>query len=197
MAGKVYSFDGVVPVIDPTAFVHPTAVMIGDVRIGPHCYIGPGVSLRGDFSAVILGEGCNVQDNAVLHGTPHLDTVVEAGGHIGHGAVVHACHVGPNVLIGVNAAVFDGAVIGECAIVAALSFVRAGFEVPPRTLVAGAPAKVVRPLTDADIARKSLGTEAYRRLARYSRETIVECQPLAEPEPGRRQVDLSTFWPMD
>ncbi len=191
----VYAFEGVVPVVHPTTFIHPTAVLIGDVRIGPGCYIGPGVSLRGDFSAVVVGAGCNIQDNAVLHGTPGLDTVLDDDAHIGHGAVVHGCHVGRNALVGINAAVFDDATVGECAIVAAMSFVPAGFVVPARHLAAGVPAKVVRELKEAEIARKHVGTVAYQRLAARCHLTHQPCTPLAEPEPGRRPVDLTRFWP--
>jgi phenylacetic acid degradation protein len=193
----IYQFEGVVPVIDPTTFVHPAATIIGDVRIGARCYIGPGACLRGDFSAVVVGIGCNIQENAVLHGTPGQDTVLEDDAHIGHGAVVHACRVGRNALIGINAAVFDGAVIGESAIVAAMSFVPAGFVLPPGHLAAGVPARVLRPLGDDEIAKKSRGTLAYQRLAGCCQASLRPCVPLAEAEPGRRRVDLGAFWPTE
>jgi phenylacetic acid degradation protein len=187
----------VTPVVAPSAFVHPTAVLIGDVRIGPNCYIGPGASLRGDFSAVVLGAGCNVQDNAVLHGTPDLDTLIDADGHIAHGAVVHSCRIGRNALIGVNAVVFDRAIIGEDSFVAAMAFVPAGFILPPRHLAAGVPARVIRPLGDAEIATKAKGTLAYQRLAARCHLSEHPATALTEPEPGRRTVDISTFWPGD
>jgi phenylacetic acid degradation protein len=109
--------------------------------------------------------------------------------------VVHACRIGRNALIGVNATVFDGAVIGECSIVAALSFVKANFVVPPRHLAAGVPAKIVRPLQDAEIAKKTTGTMAYRLLARRCLETLHPCLPLAAAEDGRRRIDVSSYWP--
>ena len=137
------------PVVDPTAFVHPTAVLIGDVRVGPGCYVGPCASLRGDFGRLVLEAGVNVQDTCVLHGFPGTDTVVEADGHIGHGAVLHGCVVRRDALVGMNAVVMDEAEVGEQAIVAACAFVRAGMKVPPRMLVAGVPGKVVRELTRA------------------------------------------------
>jgi len=193
----IFSFEGVVPVIHPSAFIHPTAAVIGDVRIGPDCYIGPGASLRGDFSAVVVGAGCNVQDNAVLHGTPYLDMVVEADGHIGHGAVIHSCRIGRNALIGINAVVFDGASIGDDSIVAAMAFVPSGFVLPPRHLAAGVPARVIRPLGDVEIAAKAKGTLAYQRLAGRCHLSLKPCAPLTEPEPGRRPVDITTFWPED
>ena len=151
---EVYAIDGVTPVVHPEAFVHPTAVLIGDVIVGAGVYVGPGASLRGDFGRLILGAGCNFQDNCVMHGFPGSDTVVEADGHIGHGAVLHGCVVKRNALVGMNAVVMDGAVIGESAFVAAMSFVKAGFAVPARSLVAGIPARLRRELTDEEIAWK-------------------------------------------
>ena len=106
---KVYAIDGVTPVVHPTAFVHPTAVLIGDVIIGPRCYVGPGACLRGDFGRLIMEEGSNLQDTCVVHGFPGSDTVIEVDGHIGHGAVIHGARVGRNALIGMNAVVMDGA----------------------------------------------------------------------------------------
>jgi phenylacetic acid degradation protein len=192
-----FEFEGVTPVIHPTAFIHDSAVVIGDVRIGRQCYIGPGVSLRGDFSAVVIGAGCNVQDNAVLHGTPGLDTWLDDDAHIGHGAVVHACRIGRNALIGINAVVFDGVTVGESAIVAAMSFVPSNFVVPPRHLATGVPAKLVRPLRDEEIAWKYKGTVAYQQLAACCHQSLRPCTPLAEAENDRRQIDIAAFWPSD
>lgn len=139
-----YSIEGVIPVVDPSAYVHPTAVLIGDVIVGPDCYVGPTACLRGDFGRIVLQRGANVQDTCVIHGFPGHDTVVEENGHIGHGAVLHSCTVRRDALVGMNAVVMDEAVVGEQAIVAACAFVRAGMQIPPRTLAAGLPAKVVR-----------------------------------------------------
>ena len=121
-----YSIEGVVPVIDPSAYVHPTAVLIGDVIVGPDCYVGPCAVLRGDFGRIVLERGANVQDTCVLHGFPARDTVVEENGHIGHGAVLHSCIVRRDALVGMNAVVMDEAEIGEAAIVAACAFVQIG-----------------------------------------------------------------------
>jgi len=180
-----YSFEGLVPVIDPTAFVHPTAVLIGDVIIGAGCYVGPGASLRGDFGRIILKAGSNVQDNCVMHSFPGQDAVVEENGHVGHGAILHGCVVGRDALIGMNAVVMDGAVIGEAAFVGAMSFVRAGFTVPPRSLVTGVPARIVRDLQDKEIAWKANGTREYQDLAERSRATSTECEPLRAVEADR------------
>src|SRR3954447_20062931 len=159
---QAYAIDGIVPVVDPSAYVHPTAVLIGDVIIGPRCYVGPAASLRGDFGRLVMHEGSNVQDCCVLHGFPGTDTVIEEDGHIGHGAILHGCIVRRNALVGMNAVVNDNAVVGESAVVAALAFVKAGMVVPPRTLVAGVPARIVRELTDGEVAWKSEGTASYQ-----------------------------------
>jgi phenylacetic acid degradation protein len=175
---RVYAIDGIVPVVDPTAFVHPTAVLIGDVIIGPDCYVGPCASLRGDFGRLILERGANLQDTCVMHGFPGTDTVVEEDGHIGHGAVLHGCRIGKNALVGMNAVIMDNAVIGESAIVAACAFVKAGVVIPPRSLAAGMPAKVIRPLSDEEIAWKSEGTQTYQDLTRRCLASMVETSPL-------------------
>ena len=114
-----YQIDGLTPVVHPDAYVHPSAVLIGDVIIGARCYIGPCACLRGDFDRLILHDGANVQDTCVLHGFSGADTVIEEDGHIGHGAVLHGCRIGRNALVGMNAVVMDNAVVGESAIVAA------------------------------------------------------------------------------
>jgi len=193
---RVYSIEGVIPVIHPTAFVHPTAVLIGDVIVGPGCYVGPCASLRGDFGRLILERGSNLQDNCTMHGFPGTDTVVGEDGHIGHGAVLHGCVIGRNAMIGMNAVVMDGAVIGESAMVAAMAFVKAGFEVPPRHLLAGVPGKLVRELSDQEIAWKAEGTREYQRLARRCLESLRECQPLAEAEPNRQRVQAGEVSPL-
>lgn len=193
---KVYSIDGVIPVVDPTAFVHPTAILIGDVIIGPGCYVGPAASLRGDFGRLILKAGANLQDTCVMHGFPGTDTVVEEDGHVGHGAVLHGCTVRRDALIGMNAVLMDGAVIGESAIVAAMAFVKAGFEVPARTLAAGIPARILRPVSDEEIAWKREGTADYQRLAIRSMKTMREVEPLREVEPDRPRTDSGASIPL-
>jgi phenylacetic acid degradation protein len=185
---KVYEIDGITPVVHPTAFVHPSAVLIGDVIVGAHCYVGPAACLRGDFGRIELEEGANVQDACVMHSYSDSDAVVERYGHIGHGAILHGCRIGGNALVGMNAVVMDGAFIGAESLVAAMSFVRAGMQVPPRSLVVGTPARVLRQLTDNEVADKTRKTEEYIALARRSRETMREVEALAAPEPGRRRI---------
>ncbi len=193
---KVYAIDGIVPVVDPSAYVHPSAVLIGDVIIGPDCYVGPCASLRGDFGRLILERGANIQDTCVMHGFPGTDTVVEEDGHIGHGAVLHGCRVRRNALVGMNAVIMDNAVVGEAAIVAASAFVKAGAEIPPRVLVAGTPAKVIRPLTDEEIRWKSEGTATYQDLTRRCLATMQETTPLAAVEPGRKRIHMPDVVPL-
>ena len=193
---QVYAIDGIVPVVHPSAFVHPTAVLIGDVIVGPRCYVGPVASLRGDFGRLTLCEGANLQDTCVMHGFPNTDTVVEEDGHIGHGAVLHGCRIGRNALIGMNAVVMDGSEVGPESIVAAMAFIKANTKVPPRSLVAGVPAKVIRAVTDDEIAWKSQGTATYQELAVRSLKTLRPVEPLAEVEPDRKRLDVSRFEPL-
>ncbi|WP_077003337.1 phenylacetic acid degradation protein PaaY [Variovorax sp. KK3] len=183
-----YALEGVVPVVDPSAYVHPTAVLIGDVIVGPDCYVGPCASLRGDFGRIVLERGSNVQDNCTIHGFPDQDTVIEEDGHIGHGAVLHSCIVRRDALVGMNAVVMDEAEIGACAIVAACAFVPAGMKVPARSLVAGIPAKVRRQLGDDEIAWKQEGTQTYQELTRRCLASMVEVQPLAAAEQDRPRL---------
>lgn len=180
-----YAIDGVRPVVDPSAFVHPTATVIGDVFIGPGCYVGPGAVLRGDFGRLVLEAGCNLQDTCVMHGFPGGETVVEENGHVGHGAVLHGCRVGRDALVGMNSVVMDEAVIGAGAILAAMSFVGAGSVVPAGALAVGSPARVKRQLTDSERRWKREGTRAYQDLARRSLDSLREVEPLRAAEPGR------------
>ncbi len=193
---RVYSIDGIIPVVDPTAYVHPSAVLIGDVIIGPNCYVGPCASLRGDFGRLILEAGANLQDTCVMHGFPGTDTVVEENGHIGHGAVLHGCRIGNNALIGMNAVIMDNALVGESSIVAASAFVKASQEIPARTLAAGVPAKVIRPLTEAEMTWKTDGTRTYQELTRRCLATLVETTPLSAVEANRKRIEMPDVVPL-
>lgn len=190
-----YEFESLRPVVDPTAFVHPSAVLIGDVIVGPGCLVGPCASLRGDIGRIILKAGCNVQDNCTVHCFPGKDVLIEEDGHVGHGAVLHSCTIRRNAIIGMNAIVMDDAVIGENSFVAAMAFVKAATIVPPRTLVAGIPAKPIRELSDDEIKWKSEGTAIYQQLARRYLATMKEIQPLREVEPNRPRVPFREYKP--
>lgn len=191
-----YAIEGVVPVVDPSAYVHPTAVLIGDVHVGPGCYVGPAACLRGDFGRVVLEAGSNVQDTCVIHGFPERDTVVRENGHIGHGAVLHSCVVGRDALVGMNAVVMDEAVVGERTIVAACAFVPAGMQIPDASLVAGVPARVKRPLTEQEIAWKREGTLTYQDLTRRCLATMEEVAPLARAEADRSRLKAPDVQPL-
>lgn len=162
---KVYSIDGITPVVHPSAYVHPSAVLIGDVIVGARAYIGPCACLRGDFGRIVIGEGANIQDTCVLHGFPGREMRVAADGHIGHGAVLHSCVIERDALVGINAVVNDNAVVGEASFVAAMSFVKADFVVPARSLAVGIPAKVLRALSKDEITWKREATRQYQALS--------------------------------
>ena len=188
---KVYEMDGVIPVIDPTSFVHPDAVIIGDVIIGPFCYIGPCACLRGDLGRIMIGAGVNIQDTCVIHSFPEVDVIVEENCHVGHGAILHGCTVRRNALIGMNSVVMDHALIGENSFVAAMSFVKSGMSVGANMLIGGVPAKEIRPLKEEEILWKTKGTMLYQRLAAHSIASMREAVPLESIEPDRRRVSYS------
>jgi len=125
-----------------------------------------------------------------------MDTIVEAGGHIGHGAVLHGCRTGRNVMVGMNAVIMDGAEIGESSIVGALAFVKANEKIPPCSLVIGVPGRVIRSLTEDEIAWKAKGTMVYQQLAERSARTMTPVEPLREVEPGRKRLGDLDFTPL-
>lgn len=190
---QVYAFEGVVPVVDPLSYVHPSAVLIGDVIIGPRCYVGGNAVLRGDFGRIEMKAESNLQDNCLVHSRPDFDCVLESRAHVGHGAIVHAAHIGFDALIGMQAVVLDRAEVGEQAIVAALSFVKAGAKVPARVLWAGLPGKVVRDLNATDIETKGRGTDLYVELAARCITGIKPTQALSAPEHDRARSRWPSF----
>jgi phenylacetic acid degradation protein len=193
---KVYSIDGITPVVHPSAFVHPSAVLIGDVIVGARAYIGPAACLRGDFGRIVVEEGANIQDTCMLHGFPGKDTVVGAEVTVGHGAVLHGCVLRRGALIGMNSVVNDNAEVGEDAVVAALAFIRAEARVPARSLVAGIPAKVLRELSAQEITWKKDNMHLYQQLARRSAETMREVEALTQVEPNRKRIDIPGAIPL-
>ena len=192
-----YGIDGITPVIDPSAYVHPSAVLIGDVIVGAGCYVGPCASLRADFGRIVLHAGANVQDSCVVHGFPFADTVVEEDGHIGHGAVLHACVVRRGALVGINAVVMDEAEIGEQAIVAACAFVRAGMKVPARWLASGMPARNQRALSDQEIAGKREGTLIYQNLTRRCLASMAQVHALSRDGAATAALPVPAGWVRD
>jgi phenylacetic acid degradation protein len=152
--------------------------------------------LRGDFGRILIGEGANVQETCVLHSFPGRDLIVGPMGHIGHGAVLHGCHLGENVLIGMNSVVMDEARIGRDCIVGALSFIKATSEFDPGQMIAGSPALVLRPLSQAEIDWKTRGTLVYQEVARRAANELVPAAPLEAPEAERRRVRVPEFDPL-
>ena len=193
---KVYSIDGITPVVHPEAYVHPTAVLIGDVIVAARAYIGPCACLRGDFGRILVEEGANIQDTCMLHGFPGKDTVVGAEVTVGHGAVLHGCVIRRGALVGMNCVVNDNAEVGEDAVVAALAFVRAEARIPARSLAAGIPAKVLRALSDQEVGWKRDNMQLYQQLAARSATTMQETEALTAVEPGRRRIDIPGSIPL-
>ncbi len=187
---KVYSIDGITPVVHPSAFVHPSAVLIGDVVVGARAYVGPCACLRGDFGRIVVEEGANIQDTCMMHGFAGKDTIAGAESTIGHGAVLHGCVVRRGALIGMNCVVNDNAEVGEDAMVAALAFVRAEARIPPRSLAAGIPARVLRPLSDEELRWKHENMLHYQALARRSATTMREVEALTELPPDRARFEM-------
>ncbi len=174
----VFAFEGNVPVIHPTAFIHPHAAVTGRVVIGRDVYVGPGAALRGDWGAIEIHDGCNVQENCTIHMFPGVTVVLEEGAHIGHGAVIHGARIGRNALVGMNAVVMDNAVVGAGSIVGALSFVPEGMRIEDRMIAVGNPARMVKKVSDEMLAWKTEGTKLYQGLPARLHATLVPCEPL-------------------
>lgn len=180
-----YAIDNVIPVVSPKAYVHPTAVLIGDVIIEEGAYIGPLASLRADFGRIHIQRNANVQDSCVIHGFPNSITLVEEYGHIGHGAILHGCTIRKNVLVGMNSVILDLAEIGENTIIGANSMVKAKSQIPANVLALGSPAKVMRDLEDKEIEWKKRGTAEYIQLTERCLNSLKQVEPLTELQDGR------------
>lgn len=176
----IYEFEGLKPVVHPSSFIHPTAIVIGHVIIGKDCYIGPGAVLRGDWGSIRIMDGCNVQENCVIHMFPGVEVVLQKSAHIGHGAIIHGAFIGENAMIGMNSVIMDDVRIGKDCIVGALSFVKAGENIPDKSLVAGNPARIIKTLSEDIIEWKSEGTKLYQQLPKQCFETLKPCEALTE-----------------
>ena len=192
---NIFSFDGFIPVIHESAFIHPNATVTGNVIIGRDVYVGPGAAIRGDWGGVVIEDGCNVQEGCVIHMFPGVTVVLEPSAHIGHGAVVHGARIGRNALIGMNAVVMDNAVVGAECIVGALCFVPSKMEIPPRKVVVGNPAKIVKDVSDEMLAWKTEGTALYQALPKRLYATLHPVEPLRElPKDRRAQEQVYRTW---
>ena len=193
---RVYSIDGITPVVDPSAYVHPSAVLIGDVIVAARAYIGPCACLRGDFGRIMVEEGANIQDSCLVHGFPGKDTVIGREVTIGHGAVLHGCVVRAGALVGMNAVVNDNAEVAEDAVLAALAFVKAEQQIPPRSLAAGIPARVLRTLSEQELSWKKNNMLLYQDLARRSAASMQQVDALTAVEPDRKRIDIPGAVPL-
>jgi phenylacetic acid degradation protein/carnitine operon protein CaiE len=189
----IYEFNGFVPVVHPGAYVHPEATIIGDVIIGDQVYIGPGARIRGDWGRIVIEDGCNVQENCIIHMFPGVTVYLREMAHIGHGAIIHGASIGKNTLIGMNAVIMDESLIGEECIVGALSFVPQGTILPNRSIAVGNPAKVVKQVSDETLLWKTEGTELYKKLPSEMRNTLLECKPLEAVEAHRKPHKTNYF----
>ncbi len=188
----IYAFEGFIPVVHESAFVHPQAAVTGNVVIGRDVYVGPGAAIRGDWGGIVIEDGCNVQENCTIHMFPGVTVVLEAGAHIGHGAIVHGARIGANALIGMNAVVMDNAGIGAGSIIGALTFVPAGMTIPERCVAVGNPARVVKQVSDEMLAWKTEGTVLYQGLPAQMRDSWRAVEPLREV-PADRPAQAATL----
>ena len=192
----IYEFNGYIPVIDPSSFIHQEATIIGNVIIGKNVYIGPGASLRGDWGQITIKDGCNIQDNCIVHIFPGKDVILEENAHIGHGAIIHGANIGKNSMIGMNAVVMDDAHIGKECIIGALSFIKGEMIIPDRKIVVGNPARIKGNVSDEMVKWKSKGTELYQKLPQECKDLMKECDPLEKIEENRKikqKITLKTW----
>src|SRR5256885_4206810 len=144
----IYEFNGYRPVIHESSFIHPQAAVTGNVIIGKDVYIGPCAAIRGDWGGIIIENGCNVQENCVIHMFPGVTVLLKAAAHIGHGAIIHGATIGKNCLVGMNAVIMDNAELGDECIVGALSFIKSEEKFASRSLIVGNPAKKIEEVSD-------------------------------------------------
>ena len=192
----IYAFEDFVPVVHESAYVHPQAAVTGNVTIGRDVYVGPGAAIRGDWGGIVIEDGCNVQENCTVHMFPGVTVVLEAGAHVGHGAVIHGARIGANALVGMNAVVMDRASVGPGCIVGALCFVPADMQIPERKVVVGNPARIVKDVSDEMLAWKTEGTRLYQALPGRLHETLRACEPLralASDQARARDAQVATF----
>jgi carbonic anhydrase/acetyltransferase-like protein (isoleucine patch superfamily) len=191
----LYEFKGYKPVVHKSSFVHPLAVVTGNVIIGKNVYIGPGAAIRGDWGEIIIEDGCNVQENCVIHMFPGVSVVLKESAHIGHCAVIHGATIGKNVLVGMNAVVMDNAVIGDNSIIGALCFVPEGMKIPAGKVVVGNPARIIKDVSEEMLEWKTKGTKLYQQLPSELFATWKKCKPLRKvPKNCPKQQDIYKTW---
>lgn len=182
---NIFEFNGYKPVIHKSSFIHPNAAVTGNVIIGKNVYVGPGAAIRGDWGEIVIEDGCNVQENCIIHMFPGVTVTLKEGAHIGHGAIIHGANIGYNTLIGMNAVIMDNAEIGNECIIGALTFIQTGVIIPDRKVVVGNPGKIIKDVTDEMLKWKTEGTRLYQELPAQLYETLKPCEPLREIPPDR------------
>ena len=161
-----YEFEDKRPVISREAFVHPNAVLIGDVAVASGCYIGAGSVLRGDIGSISMGKDSNIQENCVIHTFPKRSTIIHPEVHIGHGSILHGCEIFPKVLIGMGSTVADGVKINSYCLIGAASLITADQEIPEQSLVMGSPARIVGRITQKHLDRINDGLVTNQELTK-------------------------------
>lgn len=170
----IEAFKGILPTVDPSAWIHPQAMVIGKVTLGPRVSIWPGAVLRGDEEPIVIGEESNIQDLTIAHTSRGASPVVIGWRvTVGHRVILHGTKVGDDALIGMGAILLDGSEVGEGAIVAAGALLPEGAKLPPGKLAVGLPAKVIRDVTKAERTRVREGVKIYLDLmASYQRKNV-------------------------
>lgn len=161
----IYEYDGKKPRISPKSFIHPDAVIIGDVTIGDRCFIAPGVIIRADNGPVIIDEGTSIQDNTVIHVDPGATVVIEKEVLVGHSVVIHDSHIKPGCVIGMGAVLLFGVVCEEDVFIGAGAVVPSGMHIPAKKLAAGNPARIIKDVTPEQRKYQKLGVDAYIKAA--------------------------------
>ena len=191
----IYEFNGYRPVVHESSFIHPQAAVTGNVIIGKNVYVGPGAAVRGDWGEIIIEDGCNIQENCTVHMFPGITVLLKESAHIGHGAIIHGGTIGRNVLVGMNSVIMDDVIIGDECVIGALCFVPAKMNIPPRKMVVGNPAKIIKEVSDEMIQWKTKGTELYQKLPAELFSTLFPCEPLRKiPENRPQQQNSYKTW---
>lgn len=181
----IYSFQGFIPVVKTSSFIHPMACVTGNVIIGENVYVGPGAAIRGDWGQIIIEDGCNIQENCTIHMFPGTTVHLKKGAHIGHGAIIHGATIGENCLVGMNAVIMDDVIIEKECIIGALSFIPGNSHIEERSVVVGNPGKIIKKVTDQQLEWKTAGTKLYQQLPADCFESLIACEPLSVIEPNR------------
>ncbi|MHA2225007.1 MAG: gamma carbonic anhydrase family protein [Candidatus Hodarchaeales archaeon] len=169
-----FEFEGKQPEVEGTSFIFPSAVIIGGVKIGKNCFIGPNAVLRGDWGYIEIGDGSNIQDTCVIHSIPNEKTILGINCHIGHGAVVHQAVLGNHVLVGINAVIMDWAKIGNDCIIGSGCVVPRKKVIEDNSLVIGVPAKVVGKVSEEQKQYSWHATKLYQTLPKRYNESLKQ-----------------------